>query len=381
MIQNKGFEVRSEEDYFNEIIANLKKDFPDMSDSPSNLLVIFARMVARNENRRDYDILERYSGAYVSTATGDFLNKAVRTAGITRIEGQRAIGHVTITKDTNKNQLLILPNMKIKSNDTVYETVNDSTIIMNTPTLDLEIRSVEVGSDKNIPNNSKFNTIENILGIKSIIANTEIKGGSNMETDAALRSRYFLRISSYSNSSLKGIIDRVNSVIDVTRVNGVENNSDLVVDGLEPHSFIIYAEGGTNNEIAEAIFETKPAGIETNGDISEDITLGDVTYQIKFSRFSTENIYYKIEVAIDRTIAPVDIEQIVKDTIKAYTNSNQSIIGYELLAYLIKHISSVNGVRLLHFGKNPNPTTDATIVADAGKVFKVEDDDIEVVII
>jgi len=381
MITDTGYVIKSEEDYYDDIMYDLKTEFPDMSESPSNLLVILARIWAKNENRRDYDASLRYSYAYVATATGDFLNKAVRTAGISRIEGNHAIGSVLITKDPEYSQILLLPETKIKSGSTIYKTTNTSTLIINSETEEVEIKSIDVGISGNIPLSSKFNTIESLLGIKSIVASTEISGGSDIETDAELRARYYIRIASYSNSSLEGIIDRVKAVSDVTRAGGKENNTSSIVDGLVPNSFIIYANGGTVEDIAQAIFESKPAGIQSNGDVSVEVELDGNVYDIKFSRFSTDEIYYDVEVAIDRTISPSTILDDIKDAIVEYTEANSSIVAYELSGYINKNIESAIGVSKLNFGTSENPTSNTSIEADAGKIFNADIDNIKVVVI
>ena len=381
MINRRGYEVISEEEYFNDIMSELKTVYPNMSDSPSNLLTVLARVMARNENARDYDRVESYSNAYVATATGQALSKAVRTAGISRISGTRAVGKVVITKNKETSQIIIPKNMIVLSGSLEYETTNKDAVIVNSDTLEIEIASINVGSEYNIAVGSKFNPVLNIRGIEGISATTEIFGGTSIETDFALRKRYFERMNAYSNSSLNGIVYAVKSIADVFMVSGDENVEDVEVNGLKPHSFIVYVAGGTDSDVADAIFKTKPAGIQMNGNVEVEVVFSDKTHKILFSRFSNQEVYYKIEVAIDRSIATPNFDEIIKNEIISYTNSNNKIVSYELTNYLSQSIEPVRGIKSLMFGLSPNPDSNEDLIAPSGLNFIANFDNIEVVVI
>lgn len=381
MINRRGYDVVPEEQYYDEIMSEFKKEFPHMSDSPSNLLSIIARIIARNENARDYDRVTAYSDAYVATATGMHLSKAVRTAGIARLSGTRAVGKVTITKDDDVAQAILPPSMAIKSGNNIYVLTNQDAIIMNTPTLEYEIVSSDVGTTYNISSGSKFDTVLNIRGIKSIEASTDISGGTDIESDLNLRDRYFRRMNSHSNSSLKGIIDRVSAIDDVYMVSGDENRTDQEKNGLLPHSVIIYVAGGTNKEIAEAIMYSKPAGVQTNGNITETVIVSGKEHEIKFSRFESQTVYFNIEVAIDRSISSPDFVDNLKKIIEDFTNSTSKIVGYELSNHISQEMVEVRGIKSLKFGTSDNPQSSEDILAPSGLNFTTDNAKINVTVI
>lgn len=381
MLDRRGYDIVPEEQYYNDIMGEFKKEFPHMSESPSNLLSIIARIIARNENARDYDRVTAYSDAYVATATGMHLSKAVRTAGISRLSGTRAVGKVTITKEDDVVQAIIPSGMQIKSGNNVYLTTNTDATIMNTKTIEMEIVSSDVGDFYNVSSGSKFDTVLNIRGIKSIVASTDISGGTDIESDLDLRDRYFRRMSAYSNSSLKGIIDRVSAINDVYMVSGDENRFDTEQNGLLPHSFIIYVAGGTNKEIAEAIINSKPAGIQMNGDISETVVVSGREHVIKFSRFESQTVYFNIEVAIDKTISSPDFIDNIKKVVVDSTNSTSKIVGYELSNHISQEIAEVRGVKSLKFGTSDNPQSSEDITAPSGLNFTTDNEKINITVI
>lgn len=369
MSNRRGYNVIPEEEYYKEFMEQIKTVYPNISENPANLICVLGRIIARNENSRDYDRTMAYSDAYVATATGMALSKAVRTAGIDRLKGTFAVGKVRITKKSDAGQIIIPPNMEIKSNNFIYATTNSSAVIMNNTTMDFEIASVEVGSDFNISTGSKFDTVLNIIGIESIVAISDIEGGTDVETDVSLRDRYFRRMGSTTNSSLRGIISAVEAVNGVTRVSGDENVTDNIKDGLKPHSYIIYVNGGKEQDIAEAIMNTKPAGIQDNGDISVGVTVSDKVHQIKFSRFTELTVYYDITVVIDKSISSPDFQDKLKEKIINYTVENSKIIDYELSNFISQEMDEVKGVKKLLFGKTQNPTTSNDLVSPTWQTF------------
>ena len=381
MIDNRGYEVIPENDYRESIMEDFKLEFPNMSDSPSNLISIIASIMARNENRRDYDRVAAYANAYIATANGMHLSKAVRTAGLNRLTGTKAVGKVRITKSDDVKQLIIPSKTRIKSNELIYETNNSSTLIINEESIEVEIVSVENGVKNNISSMSKFETELNIRGIKEIISVTDISGGTNEESDAALRQRYYRRMSAYTNSSLRGIVDAVRNCDGVVYADGIENNTDVKVGALLPHSFTIFAQGGEELEIATSIFTTKPAGIPPLGEIIVEVDMAGRKHQVGFSRFSTSRVYYDIEVAIDRSIASPDFVDDLKNIIIDYTAKNKTIAAYEIVNYIAQNIDEVRGVRQIKFGTSPNPTQSETIVAQAGKLFVTNPESIKVVVL
>ncbi|MGL5711508.1 MAG: hypothetical protein ACRCX2_00695, partial [Paraclostridium sp.] len=232
-----------------------------------------------------------------------------------------------------------------------------------------------------IPKNSKFKTVLNFVGIDDIVSELGISGATNTEIDVDLRTRYFDRMAGYSNSSIRGILDRVSAIGDVLRVDGDENNKDVQDKGLLPHSFIVYVEGGIDSDIANAIMESKPAGIQTNGNVSVNVDVSGKQHEIKFSRFVNQNVYYDLEVVLDKTITSPNFIDNLKSEIIKYTSKNSSIIGYELSNHISKTMQEVIGIKKLNFGLSENPTGNNDLVAEAGKIFFTDVNKIKVVVL
>lgn len=363
-ISKNGYEITSEDEYFKEAMSQLKKEFPLMSEHPSNPLVIMARLWAKNESIRDFDRVQRYNNAYVATATGVHLDKVVSVGGLFRNSGKHAVGDVTITKDKSRAQIVIPSGTLLSSSGILYKTTNINAVIMNSDTVDMQVEALEVGLLGNIVKGSSFVTVSNIIGIKTIIAKTALEGGDDLETDAELRLRYYYRMNEYQNSSLNGLIAKVKEIKDVVKVSGSENTTAAVdANGAPPKSFTIYVRGGVNSDIARTIAEYKPAGVQSFGGVNETVVINGVSYSIGFSRFNDVTIYFDVEIEIDRTIAPADYDEKIKDVIVDFVNENRTLKTFELITQISRKLDFVSGVSKLNQGKSANPTTNTDIVA------------------
>lgn len=121
--------------------------------------------------------------------------------------------------------------------------------------------------------------------------------GKNVESDAELRQRRL-------EGNPKGALANLPGV---EKVFVFENNTDNTVGTLPPHSFeaVVYdgTPGGTlvpDQDIADALFLDKPAGIATQGDITQTVTdeVG-LTHTVKFSRPTVKDIYVTVELYVN----------------------------------------------------------------------------------
>ena len=109
-----------------------------------------------------------------------------------------------------------------------------------------------------------------IGGLFGITNPLDLTTGRNIETDEELRLRHSLSVQQAGSGTLASIVAAVRNVDGVTAVIGLENRTIFTnILGLPAKSFEIIVEGGLDGEIADVIWDDKPAGIETYGNISE----------------------------------------------------------------------------------------------------------------
>ena len=378
MITEKGIKIRDEVDIFDSIVNDFATEFPNMSKESNNALIVLARILSREISNNENNRLEAYNNAYVTSAIGTHLDKAVQTVGLTRIHGTNSYGVCTFKKDPKFSKITIPPNTQIESGELQFVTINNSFVTIFGESADIEVRSLYAGKEYNLPQQSKFNTVIDIRGLKEITNAKEFSGGTNTETDQMLRNRYYNFINAFSNASLNGIISEMSKLEDVTRVSGRENNTDSPVAGLPPHSFELYIEGSTPSIIAEKIFSIKPAGIKTHGDISQTISYAGNDYEIKFSKFDKNNVYYNIEIKTAIGVSTSDIEEKIKQSLITYTSSSKTINHSNIVGALYNSVDGISAITKLKFGLTPNPQADDEITASIGTIFFTDETKIEV---
>lgn len=111
--------------------------------------------------------------------------------------------------------------------------------------------------------------VNNITGFNAVTNLLEPTYGRKRESDIELRQSYIAKSALRSNTMIESIVgELLNNVENVETASGYENDTDTVDErGLPPHSIEIIAEGGDNNEIAEAILRRKAGGIQTYGSV------------------------------------------------------------------------------------------------------------------
>jgi hypothetical protein len=166
-------------------------------------------------------------------------------------------------------------------------------------------------------------------------------------------------------------------------VSGNENvtDTDDPTTGIPAHSFEAVINGGTDADIAQAIFNVKPAGIRAHGDVIVEVPFEGINHQIGFSRFDLLPVFFDLKVAVDTAIVPPDIEDQIKDKIQEYISGIETIRWYELSNFLSKEIESIEGIPQLFQGLAENPTGNDDITKAFNEVFDSPDDNIVVVIV
>ena len=381
-LERTGYRLTTSDDYLESIIGDMQNEFPNMSNSSNNFAVVLARILSKALEENDSIRGEGYNNVYVATAVGRHLDKAVAIGGVSRRYGTKSYGKIKVTKSSDISSISIPPSTIIESGNVQYLTNNTGYVpISSSEPVEIEIVSILAGADKNVPPESVFTPVVSIRGLDKMICEDGTSGGTDTESDQELRRRYYLAISSYSNSSLNGIISEVAKIDDVVRVSGRENNTDDELNGLPPHSFEIFCEGGSDNDIAETIFYVKPAGIQTYGNTKVKIPFNNNIYNISFSRFTKHSVYYNISLKPKIGVATSELETKIKNAIINYTASSSTISQAELIGYLYNNVGGIASVSNAKFGNSPMPTTSSDMVAEAGKTFYTDIDKINLVLV
>lgn len=162
------------------------------------------------------------------------------------------------------------------------------------------VRAIDFG--RTLALSPSLNQIETpVAGWDAVINYVDGTAGREIESDSELRIRRAQSLNVSGTATVDAIRARLLAqVVDVTAVTIIENRLSTVDDeGRPPHSFEAVVSGGTDEDVANKIWEVKPAGIQTTGDIGEIIT--DSTgreHEMRFSRPIDVYVWIKVTLAI-----------------------------------------------------------------------------------
>lgn len=169
--------------------------------------------------------------------------------------------------------------------------------------------------------------------------------GQARETDAELRVRREAELTAQGNATVDAIRADVLRVDGVTSCKVFENTTMAVnADGLPAKSIEVLVEGGTDAAVGQAVWDSKPAGIETYGGTTQVVTDASGAVQnVDFTRPTSVDIWVDVAITYDASTAPSDLSDQVKAAIVAAGDA--LLIGYDVRAWpLGAALDSITGI-------------------------------------
>lgn len=313
--------------------------------------------------------------AFSPTASGQSLTQIALITGTVRRDATYSRVQATV----NLNAGTTLPagsRAHAVGDDTaVFETDADATNGGGTPAdLAVTLTAVEAG-----PLRANAGTLTVIVtpvsGWNSITNAEDAELGLAAETDFQLRLRREIELRVQGSSNIDAIAADVTTVEGVIDVASEENTSDVTVGILPPHSFRIIVwdgdpSGASDDAIAQAIWDAKPAGIEAVG--SSDGNALDAngdTRVIAFDRADEQEVWLEFDVEVVDSTFPVDGEDQIKEAVVAHALENWRIGEDVILSALYGPVFGVSGVYRIAavragFSASPVGTSDLAVAAD-----------------
>lgn len=203
-----------------------------------------------------------------------------------------------------------------------------------------------------------------LFGVTSVLNLTDAIVGRGEETSAEIRLRRQQQLQRQGTASVEGIRSALISLSNVNQAIVIENFESVVdSEGRPPKSFEAFIDGGSNLDIANAIWRSKAGGIETFGNITQVVNDSQGFPQtIKFSRPTQVNIYMFVNITKNLTITegalyPANGDTLVRDAILNF--ASQLKIGNDVIVNRfyspINTVPGVIGIEIF-VGLTMNPT-------------------------
>lgn len=298
-IDETGLHIPTYEDIRDDLVSKMKSIFgDDIYIDPDSMdyqqVSIFARKIF------DTNCLAQlvYNNRTPITAIGVGLDNDVVYANIKRKPATNSTVQLTITGDAGT----VIT--KGEASDGTYNwLLPDTVTIPDNGILTVEAISAEPGNIGALPNTITL-VVTPVYGWLSVTNNFAAQPGTNIETDASLRGRFAMATRQPSQTVFEAIWASIETINEVTRVRGYENDTGTDSTGTVPpntpaglpaHSVTFVVEGGEDNQVATEIWSKKTPGCYTNGTTEVQLVsvAGNVT-TIRFYRPTYKRVYVKV---------------------------------------------------------------------------------------
>lgn len=292
-----------------------------------------------------------YYSAFIDDAEGINLDKVARNTGVIRRGKQYSFGEITLVGE--EGTIVTPDNLIIGTKGEVNFQPMNTVTIDSTGIVTVAIKSLVAGVESNVEANTITEIVTPIVGLNEVYNEEPTSGGRDAETDTEFRERYYQSLSRQGSSTVNSITASLYGIEEVRTALVVENTSMEVVEGRPPKSIQAYVLGGESKDVAQAIFSTKPAGIETTGEqieVIEDIS--GLEHTVKFSYAAEKEIHIKIDLTKsamyrsdgDNLIKSALVKYIGGTDIDGQTYAGLNIGNDVVLTKLISIVSNIEGV-------------------------------------
>lgn len=343
-ITDKGF-VRPSYDEILQAQINRAKVLlgDDIDTSEESVLGKFIRINVFDLNICYETLEDLYYSSFPNTARGQSLDRLGPFAAVSRNQATQARIEVKIKGTVGES---VPSAFLLKSDKTSFYVVNDYTIDSNGEVIAIA-NCVDDGVVGNISNGERLDIQNPRMGIDSVEFIRIVQNGEELESDKDFRIRFANSLAgagSSTESAIKGAIYRV-PLVDGVSV--IDNNSDTA-SSIPPHSFACYvlAPESQYDEIAKAIFDKKPLGIQCIGDIEKTVyDAWGKPHTVKFFATSKAELKISMQIKTNQYFESSGIGQI-KDNIANFINNlaNGSDVYYTSVFGYIHNVTGVVSV-------------------------------------
>ena len=293
-ITSAGFEIKDFDTILTEIEEAQRAEFgADLDVSASSPLGPINAIVAAKLSELWEVLQDTYASQYPNGAYGIPLDQLCQITGVVREDASnsRALCSVTGTPG-----VVITTNEQIKHNETGSLWYAESSItITSVSSATGYFASVDIGAVTALA--GSLDIIETpVAGWLAVTNTADATPGNEVETDASLRVRRKRQLARQGSSTVRAVLADVGALASIESVVVFENYTDIVDDdGLPAHSIEVVVEGGDATEIAQAIFDSKPAGVSAYGTTGTNATDSESALKyVAFTRPTSVDIYVAI---------------------------------------------------------------------------------------
>lgn len=367
-LTTKGYSRPTYDDILESLILKAQELFgEDIETDDQTPLGKFIRIIAYDRAKAEEEAEAIYYARFPNTASGISLDRLCPFVGISRNPATPSQYEVTVTGTAGYT----VPYGFLVATESEIEFYNtQDTVIGENGTCKIIVECTISGTMGNVPYNEITEIVNPEADIETIAGAKVVTVATDTESDYELRQRFNqagVGLGSCNKTAIESALIRVPTVTSATVIVNDTDSTDSA--GRPARSFTAYVAGGTGYEeqIAETIFDKKPIGIKTYGDISQQITdESGSTHTIKFSRTTNVNVTVKVAIKTTAEYEGTTGANEIKTNIQEYINGlgvGNEVIFTELYSciYAVTGVKKVTSLQVSTNGGTSYTTDDIAI--------------------
>ena len=342
--ENKRLTFNYKNDILNEYKALFERVFQNINtdeSTPQGQIITALTQI----DLASISYLENLGNAFFFGGSGEFLDKWAWN--LFRVTRKKASPASVLVKIEGVGGTKIDKDFTITDGETNYKIQNE-TIIGDNGSVEAIFYATEI-NDK-IANKGTINEIVTIINGVERVSNLNASNPAIFEeSDTDLFNRCVYFGSTAKNATFRSIMANVGEVEGVDKLVGAENVTDepLEVSGvtLSPHSIALVVNGGKNEDIAEAILNSRATGCDMNGDVEVSLNIDTQKYTYKFYRPTLIPLKIKVKVSSVGKLIESNYKEVVKKALLDFINAldiNAKITQPLIANSLIRGVNNLN---------------------------------------
>jgi uncharacterized phage protein gp47/JayE len=321
-----------------------------------------------------------YSGLDPDVASGVLLDALCALTGISRLAATQSTVALTLNLDATTT----VPAGSLVSHATTGVQFQTRTAVTSTTSGNYTVVAESVDTGPIQASAGTLTVIDSpVTGWNTVTNAADATAGRSDETDSELRIRRTQSLAVQGGSTIDAIVADVGQVSDVTIVRGYENTSSTTdSDGRPGHSFeiVLIDNAAADDSIAQAIWDSKPAGIQSYGGSGDSGTATDdagETHTVDFTRATQVDIH--VDVELDKDANTYAGDAAVKSAIVAAVNENTiGVTQYASVLYeVVLDVAGVVNVVSIDISKTDPPSgSSVTLSYDESPSYTIANIDV-----
>jgi len=315
-----GIEIKRLTEILSDFETSFKHYFgDDIRTDPNSMFGLFSKVPAEIEAIIWEEIEGAYNSRNLKSSVGVSLDNIALILGRERLQSTQSYATLTLYGTDGT----IVPKDNRYEDVLGYVWVQDETVIISGGQIDVIVRCLTFG-DIRAAAGSINKILDSVVGLDNVNNANDAIAGREQETDAELRNRLYKSVRGTGKGTYDTLTDSLIELTDVTYARIIDNPTDAADSyGTPAHGFMAVTEGGDDQEIADMIWQNKPAGIATGGTTAVVVKdSAGYDHTMNFEKATLIDIYIEVDITV--LAGTVNTDE-MKANITTYSNENFNV--------------------------------------------------------